>query len=100
MENRKFSINYDGNIYEVATKLRKKGSELVLLLHGLGCSKDSFQDIWSRDELSDYSIMALDFIGFGDSSKTENFSYEMEDQASICAEVVRKFFSKKIQKGP
>jgi len=96
MENRKFSIDYDGNKYEVATKFREKGSKLLLLLHGLGCSKDSFQDIWSRDELSDYSIMALDFIGFGDSSKTESFSYEMEDQASICAEVVKKIFSKKI----
>jgi hypothetical protein len=45
MENRYFSIDYDGNKYEIATKFRKQGSELLLLLHGLGCSKDSFQDI-------------------------------------------------------
>ena len=96
MENRIFSIDHDGNNYEVATAFRKRSVELLLLLHGLGCSKESFRDIWFRDELSDYSIMSLDFIGFGDSSKSDKFSYKMEDQASVCAEIVKKISSKKV----
>jgi len=96
MENRIFSIDHNGNKYEVATTFRKQGEELLLLLHGLGCSKESFRDIWFRDELSDYSIMSLDFIGFGDSSKSDKFSYKMEDQASVCAEVVKEISSKKV----
>ena len=96
MENCIFSIDHDGNKYEVATTFRKRGGELLLLLHGLGCSKESFRDIWFRDEFSDYSIMALDFLGFGDSSKSDKFSYKMEDQASVYADVVKKIPSKKI----
>jgi len=96
MENRIFSIDHDGNKYQVATTFRKRGGELLLLLHGLGCSKESFRDIWFRNELSEYSIISLDFIGFGDSSKSVKFSYKMEDQASVCAEVVKKISSKKV----
>jgi len=96
MENRIFQIDFDGNKYEVATIFRKQGGELLLFLHGIGCSKESFKDIWFRDEFSDYSILALDLIGFGDSSKSDKFSYKMEDHASICAEVVKSIFSTKI----
>lgn len=96
MENRIFLIDHNGNKYEVATTFRKQGEELLLLLHGLGCSKESFRDIWSRDELSDYSIISLDFIGFGDSSKSDKFSYKMEDHASVCAEVVKEISPKKV----
>ena len=96
MENRIFSIDHGGNKYEVATTFRRRCGEMLLLLHGLGCSKESFRDIWFRDEFSDYSIMSLDFLGFGDSSKSDKFSYKMEDQASVCAKVVNKISSKKI----
>ena len=56
MEKRNFSIAHGGSNYEVSTTFRKRGEELLLLLHGLGCSKESFRDIWFRDELNDYSI--------------------------------------------
>jgi hypothetical protein len=48
MENRIFQIDFDGNKYEVATTFRKQGGELLLFLHGIGCSKESFKDIWFR----------------------------------------------------
>jgi len=96
MEKRIFSIAHGGSNYEVSTAFRKRGGEMLLLLHGLGCSKESFRDIWFRDEFSNYSIMSLDFLGFGDSSKSDKFSYKMEDQASVCAEVVKKISSKKV----
>ena len=96
MEKRIFSIDHDGNKYKVATTFRKRGAELLLLLHGLGCSKQSFRDIWFRYEFNDYSIISLDFLGFGESSKSDNFSYKMEDQASVCAEVVKKISSNKV----
>lgn len=96
LKNRCFPIEFHGERYVVATTLREQGDELLLFLHGLGCSRGSFKDIWSRDEFKDYSIMTLDFIGFGDSSKSDTFSYEMEDQASICAEVLSNIDSQKI----
>ena len=81
-----FSIDFDGNQYEISAAFRKQGGELLLLLHGLGCSKKSFRDIWYREEFSGYSILSLDFIGFGDSSKFDTFSYRMEDHAAVCNE--------------
>ena len=96
MEKLIFPIAHGGSHYEVSTAFRKRGGELLLLLHGLGCSKESFRDIWFRDELIDYSIMSLDFLGFGDSSKPDKFSYRMEDQASVCAEVMKEISSKKV----
>ena len=96
MENRIFTIDHDGNNYEVATTFRRRGEELVFLLHGLGCSKESFRDIWFRGELRDYSIISLDLIGFGDSSKSSKFSYKIEDHASVCAKVVNEISLKKV----
>ncbi len=96
MENRIFSIDHDGHKYEIATTFRRRGDETVFLLHGLGCSRESFREIWFRDELFDYSILSLDLIGFGDSSKSDTFSYKMEDHASVCAKILNKFCSKKI----
>lgn len=96
MEKRIFSISHGGSNYDLSTAFRKRGKELLLLLHGLGCSKESFRDIWFRDELNDYSIMSLDFLGFGDSSKPDKFSYLMEDQASVCAEVLKKISPKQV----
>jgi pimeloyl-ACP methyl ester carboxylesterase len=83
MENRIFSIDHDGHKYEIATTFRRRGEETVLLLHGLGCSKESFRNIWFRGELLDYSIISLDLIGFGKSSKADNFSYKMEDHSFV-----------------
>jgi hypothetical protein len=54
MENRIFSIGHGGNKYEVAATFRKQGGEMLLLLHVLGFSKESFRDIWLHDEFSDY----------------------------------------------
>ncbi len=69
---------------------------MLFLIHGLGCAKESFRDIWFREEFVDYSIMALDLIGFGDSSKSDKFTYKMEDHAAVCAQVVNEIPSKKI----
>lgn len=96
MENPIFSIEHDGNKYEVATTFRRRGEEMLILLHGLGCSKESFRDIWFRDEFNDHSILSLDLLGFGDSSKSTKFSYKIEDHASVCAKVVSEIPSKKI----
>ena len=96
MEEQIFSIEHNGSQYEVAATYRQRSAEMILLLHGLGCSKASFRDIWSRDEFTDYSILSLDLLGFGESSKPMNFSYKMEDHACVCAQVVKNVNSEKI----
>jgi pimeloyl-ACP methyl ester carboxylesterase len=62
----------------------RKGSDTsIVLIHGLGASKNDFQEAFRRKELEPYSILAVDLVGFGDSDKPSNFSYSMVDQARI-----------------
>ena len=89
METSMVQIVFQGSSYEVAISSRKRGPETIWLLHGLGCSKESFHHIWAREELGDYSIFAMDYPGFGDSAKPEDFSYELEDQALIYARTAK-----------
>ncbi|MBW2606528.1 MAG: alpha/beta hydrolase [Deltaproteobacteria bacterium] len=96
MENRSISIILNGITCEIASLLRECGEELIFLLHGLGCSKESFRDIWIRDEFKNYSILAIDLPGFGESSKPDDFSYKMDDHALVCAEVLKEFSSKQL----
>lgn len=90
----KFTILIDGQSVEIVANVRDSGENLIFLVHGLGCSKDSFHHIWNSSDFDDYSILALDLAGFGESSKSNKFSYTMEAQARICAEILTKFSDK------
>jgi pimeloyl-ACP methyl ester carboxylesterase len=45
--------------------IRDGGETLLLLLHGLGCSRDSFAGAFTSPHLHRYSLCALDFAGHG-----------------------------------
>ncbi|MFK5895052.1 MAG: alpha/beta hydrolase, partial [Pseudomonadota bacterium] len=61
------------------TQYGSKGD--ILFIHGLGCSKESFNDAFTATGLSDYNLIAPDLPGFGVSSKEDNILYEMSNQA-------------------
>jgi pimeloyl-ACP methyl ester carboxylesterase len=96
MKKRFFSIVLDGAAYDIASTSRVRGDELIVLLHGLGCSRESFHDIWFRNEFEDYSVLAVDLLGFGESSKPVEFSYRLEDHAFVCGEVLKEFPMKRL----
>ena len=77
------NINYQGRQLELCTRYKAAGDELILFLHGLGCTKESFDDAFGFASLADYRLLAPDLVGYGDSSKPQDFSYSMEDQAEI-----------------
>jgi pimeloyl-ACP methyl ester carboxylesterase len=76
--------------YDVCANLRERGSDLVVFCHGLGCSKNSFLSPFAAPEFESYSLLAPDFLGFGDSAKpdTGDFSYSLEDHAAILSGVI------------
>ena len=92
----KFTILIDGQSNEIVANVRDNGENLIFLVHGLGCSKDSFHHFWNRTDFDDYSVLALDLAGFGESSKSNKFSYTMEAQARICTEILTKFSDKNL----
>ncbi len=89
-------INYQGKELEISTNLNESGKEFVIFIHGLGCAKESFDDIFVFSRFNDFSLLAIDLIGFGDSSKPKDFSYTMEDQAEICKLLLDEFNPKKV----
>lgn len=96
MESKRFSISLDGVSFELVATVRDAGEEMLFFLHGLGCSKASFRHFWKRPDLADHSALALDLIGFGESTKSDAFSYTMEDQARVCGKILSEYSDKKL----
>ena len=86
----KLELVYKGIKIEISSEFRPGAAESIMFIHGLGCSKESFKDVWRIPEFRDYTILTFDLLGFGDSSKPREFSYTMEDHAAICKLVVER----------
>jgi len=63
-------------------------TEVVLFFHGLACSWDTFRNVLEHDYFPDKSLLFIDHIGFGDSSKPKDFSYTMQNQAEIVEDLL------------
>ncbi|MDD2472014.1 MAG: alpha/beta fold hydrolase, partial [Dehalococcoidales bacterium] len=79
----KVTIEYQGMKLAVSYNTRPCGTSSLLLIHGLGSSKECFDDIWNYPDYRQYKVIIPDLPGFGESDKPRNFSYSMEDQAEI-----------------
>ncbi|MFC1849977.1 alpha/beta fold hydrolase [candidate division CSSED10-310 bacterium] len=77
-------FNHERWPLNLALQYREKSDCLIFCIHGLGCAKEAFAGIWHRAELSDFSIMIPDLVGFGESVKPSDFPYSMEAQARVC----------------
>lgn len=62
--------------------------EMIVFLHGLACSRESFRHVFDFPYFSHMSLLLFDLIGFGTSSKPEQFSYTMEEHAYLCEQVL------------
>ena len=81
---------------EISYEFRKGTAESIMFIHGLGCTRDSFKDVWKSPGFERYTILTFDLVGFGDSSKPKAFSYSMEDHAEICKLIIEKLCLDKI----
>jgi len=70
--------------------------DLLFLIHGIGCNKDSFKSIWDAEEFEGMSVIAVDLMGYGESDAPEEFSYDMKDQAACCLELLKEFKHSKV----
>ena len=91
MVQQSFATSVSGTLLNVNATIRDAGNDLLVFLHGLGCSSETFRDLWQRPEFDEYSILCLDLPGFGQSDGPKSFSYSMEDQALVCAEVLSNY---------
>ena len=64
-EYRRVPISWDGVSLSLPVRVRYDGETLVVLLHGIGCSSESFADAFRSASLRGYSMCAFDFPGHG-----------------------------------
>ncbi len=91
-----FNIVFKGMDLAISSKIRQADDELILFIHGLGCTRESFEEVWQSSVLNGFSIATFDLVGYGDSSKPIDFSYSMEEQAEICKELLTHFHYKRL----
>jgi len=84
----------DGNrlVYDV----KYAGAESFVFVHGLGCSKDSFDRCFEMDAFSSYTVAAIDLPGCGESHGGQDFSYTMKDQADLVLKWIKDLGLKEI----
>lgn len=90
------NIDFKGKTYRLSIEQRRGLGDLIVFLHGWGGSKESFAGAFSSEALKDFDICTIDLIGFGNSEKPKDFSYNLLDQANIVASAVNSLGTKKV----
>ncbi len=83
-----FPIRVRTTEFRLSVRFREDGDDLVLFVHGLGCSKDIWRAAWQRPELRGKSLLALDLPGFGHSAKPPEFSADLASYASVLGALI------------
>lgn len=65
MEESFLSLDHGNEKLSVSTRQRIVSDDLILFIHGLGWSKESFDGASVAPELRNYSLCTFDLIGFG-----------------------------------
>lgn len=78
-----YKVTFKNQVFDISADVRDSGEDLILFIHGLGCCKESFDEAFSFSGLSNFRLLSPDLVGFGESSRPQDFSYSMEDQAEI-----------------
>lgn len=91
------TVAHGRQTFTIATNQRLNSSKhLLLFIHGLGCTKESFDGAFTAEVLSNYDILIPDLIGFGASDKPRDFSYTLEEQANILEQLIKPIAYEKI----
>lgn len=88
IQKKNFKIKIKKQTLQVSAAIRKSGPEWILCLHGIQSGKSLFEGLFKLPALKPYSMLALDFVGFGNSGHPKDFSYDLKDQAEVCKKII------------
>ncbi len=83
-----FPLRVGATEFRLSVRFREGGDDLVLFVHGLGCSKDCWRTAWQRPELRGRSLLAPDLPGFGHSACPPEFSADLAGYARVLAALI------------
>lgn len=86
-----YDVDIENNTIHFQCDFKPDSSDLILFLHGLACSGDSFRNFFDHSYFPETSLLVPDLIGFCQSSKSDDFSYTMEDHAILCENLLNLF---------
>jgi len=89
-------VRLPGRELRLTAWFRDTADDLVMFVHGQGCSKKNFHAAWQRPELRECSLLAPDLPGFGRSPRPAEFSYRLQDHARVLAALIDTFASRRI----
>lgn len=89
-------VNYSSLDLKISITIRRKSEKWIMFFHGIQSDKELFTKLIKQSFFDNYSLLAIDFVGFGASSKSKNFSYDVLDQANICQEIINKLKIKEL----
>jgi pimeloyl-ACP methyl ester carboxylesterase len=72
----------------LATLSREGGKDLFLVLHGIGCVKETFAAFWKAPEFAGLALLAPDLPGHGASQGLPPESWTMEGMAAVLCDLV------------
>lgn len=81
LEEKQFELSESIKLSYIFSEGAKKIT--LVFIHGLGTSKFDFLDAFEFEDLIAYNLVLVDLVGHGNSTKPEDFSYSMSDQADV-----------------
>lgn len=92
----RLSVRAAGREHRLAIWYREGDADLLVFVHGLACSKQTFREAWARSEFRDHALLALDLPGFGRSARPPHFAGTLEAQAHVLAAVIDAYASRRV----
>jgi pimeloyl-ACP methyl ester carboxylesterase len=83
------TVEYANRQYGISANIRETSDEWLVFMHGWGAAKESFSGAFDYPGFDKYSMCAFDFVGYGQSDRPDDFSYDLADQAKIAEALIR-----------
>jgi pimeloyl-ACP methyl ester carboxylesterase len=90
------TVYVQGQEIQVEFKKREVPSgPWVVLLHGLQSCHRAFDPFFNSAKFKSYSLLSIDFVGFGDSEKPPTFNYDIGAQGEVVLDLLSQLGIKK-----
>ncbi len=90
LQNQAIPVDHDGAIVDVVADIRPAGQDVVLLLHGLSSTKESFAGITDSPALAHLTTCAIDLPGHGRTRPLSSGAHTLEAYAELVTRVVER----------
>ena len=89
MESKSIELGHNNSKISLSLLLRTVGNDHIVCIHGLKSNKGYFREMLELSFFRKYSAVSFDLVGFG-KSRSENFSYDLKEQAEVIEEAINK----------